>query len=200
MNHFAEPARCQPSLSRSLINGYDSPHFQRGSKVSLRRIRSTVQALVEDLELRLHQLQFPGPRILLDLAVERNQLARFETIFEIGGVEPEATDLGPPLAGHQFKNRHPTSAEETRVADLRNHGRHFARLQLFHTSWVQPVFVAKGKVVQQVMDGMNSFGTKHIRQPGTYPLHVLYRCVEIQHDKHDVSSRQGKFFRRPPGG
>ena len=46
--------------------------------------------VAQHLKLRLDDLQLSAARVLLDLAVERDQLAGLELILQVGAVEPEA--------------------------------------------------------------------------------------------------------------
>jgi hypothetical protein len=51
--------------------------------------------------------------------------------------------------------------------------------------------------MQQVVDGMNPFSSKHIRQARPHPLNVLNRCAQIQHLRGMLAAGGASNFRRP---
>src|SRR5262249_14597764 len=138
-------------------------------------------AAVQNLELRLGDLQAAALPALLDLAVECNQLAGLEAVAQVFAVKPDALESRPALPGHHFKDGHLPGAKEPGVADLGDHRRHFARPELGDPTWVEPVFVTERQVVEQVFDG----GDVLLRQPlghtRAYAFDEFDFSMEVEH-------------------
>ena len=73
-------------------------------------------------------------------------------VLQISGVEPDALQRVATLAHRHLKQRHAPGAEQAKGAHLGNNAGHLARAQLVNPARIQPVFVAEGQVVQQVLD------------------------------------------------
>ena len=78
-------------------------------------------------------------------------------------VEPDALERVAALAHGQFKERHTPGAQQGGAAHLGDHAGHLARLQLVEAARILAVLVAKGKVVEQVLGGLDAFGGEHLR-------------------------------------
>ena len=64
----------------------------------------------------------------------------------------------------QLKDRHLARAKQAGVADFANHGSHFAGAQFRNPARIQPVFVAKRQIMEQIADRGNALGGKNLRQ------------------------------------
>ena len=86
-----------------------------------------------------------------------------------------------PLPHGQLKDWHPARAKQTRVAHFANHRSHFAGAQFRNPARIQPVFIAKWQIIEQIADRGNALGGKNLRQPRTNSLDVLHRRGEFKH-------------------
>src|SRR5712692_3881323 len=126
----------------------------------------------------------PGQMLaLFDLAVERQHLSGLEAVLKIGGVEPDTLQLCAALADRQLEDRHAARAKQSRVADFSNHRRHLSGAQFGDRTRVQPVFVAKGQVVQQIVDGCKALGPEDLGQARANAFHVLHWSGRFHHLK-----------------
>ncbi len=184
MNDAAKPARAQPALSNGFINGNDAADFERGCQLLFGGIGAAVfGSFADDFELRLSQLEFAAAVVLLDLAVKRDNLAGFEFVPEVSGVEPDALQSRAALPRGHLKNGHAAGAEKTRSPHFRNHSSHFTCAQFSNAPRVQPVLITKWQVVQQVVEGLDSLACEQFSQLRSHPLHVFNGRAQLQHLK-----------------
>ena len=176
-----KPARRKASLPRRFINRNDAADLQRLARLFFGRAILAPVALAQHLDLRLHNLQFAGARIFLHLAVERDHLARLKFALKICGVEPEATQARSSLPDRELKNGHAACPEQPGVPYFSNHGGHLARAQFGNAPRVQPVFIAKRQIIEQVADGADSLAFENFRDARPHALHVLHRSGKFQH-------------------
>src|SRR5215469_57680 len=113
MNNSRKPARGEPALSGRLIDRNNAANFPR-----LRSFFLPLFCFSENLEIGIDQLQLAA--IEVHLAVERDQLPGLKLVLQVGTVEPYTFQPPAALADGQLKDRHATSAEQARGADLRN--------------------------------------------------------------------------------
>ena len=59
--------------------------------------------------------------------------------------------------------------------------RHLSRSQFRNPARVQPVFITKWKIMQQVADSVNSLAGKNLSDARTNALHILNRGGEFEH-------------------
>ena len=178
VNDAPEPARSKPS--DGLIDRNDAPNFQRLGGFFTRAILG-VASLAQNFELRLHDLQFAAARILFDLAVERDHLPRHEFVLQVRRVEPQAAQPSAALPHRELKDRHAAGAKQSGVANFGDHRGHLAGPQFGNAAGIQPVFVAKGKIMEQVADRVDAFAGQQFRDPRTNAFHVLHRRGEFKH-------------------
>ena len=182
VNDAAKPARRQASLPGRFVDRNDSANFQR-RRSFLRSPPLFFRRVAENLELRLHQLQLATVLVFLHLAVERDHLPGLESIAQVGGIEPDALQPGPALAGSHLENGHAASAKQARGSDFGDDGRHFSRPQFGNPPRIYPVFVAERQVVQQVVDGVDALGRQHFGQARADAFDVLHGSGGLQHLK-----------------
>src|SRR5579871_494691 len=152
MNDAPEPTGRQASLASRLINGNNSAHLERGCGLALGCILRTVLIRVtKDFELRLNQLQLGAAIVFLDLAVESDDLSRFEAVAQISRVEPNTLQSRPSLAGSHLEDRHASRAEQTGGPDFGNNGGHLTGTELRNAARVEAVFVTKRQIMKQVV-------------------------------------------------
>src|SRR5208283_4139084 len=180
-NYLPKPARGQPSLPDRLVNGNNPADLQRLRRLLLRSVVAAFARLSQNLELRLDDLQLSAARVLLDLPVQRDHLPRIEFVLQVGGMKPKAAQPGASLADGELKNRHAAGAEQPRVAHFPDHGRHLTRTQLRNAPRIQPVFIAKWQIMEQVADRVDPFGGKHFPDARSDALHVHHRSREFEH-------------------
>ncbi len=174
MDDAAEPTRGQTALASGFVYGYDAADFERSREFLFRGIRATVVgSFPDDLALGLGELKLAAAVILLDFAVQGDNLAGLEFVAKIGGVEPDTLQSRPALPGGHLKDGHAASTEETRGPNLSNHGGHFAGAQFGNAPGVQPVLVAKRQVVQQIVEGLNTFGRQQFGELWADSFNVL---------------------------
>src|SRR5262249_36009953 len=89
--------------------------------------------------------------------------------------------------GHHFKNGHLPGAEDAGVADLGDDRRHLARPQLGDPARVEPVFVAKGQVVQQVFDGGDVLLRQPLSHARAYAFDEFDFSMEVEHFLDDTA-------------
>ncbi len=174
----AKPACGHASLPGRFVDGHDAPHFQRCCRLVISAVSG---GIAQHFKLRLDNLQLSAARVLLHLAIERDQLAGLELILQIGGIEPEAFQARSSLAHGELEDGHAAGAKQPRVANFADHGGHFAGTQFGNAAGIHPVFIAKGQIIQQIAHRDNALGGKNFRQPRTNPLDVLHGRGEFEH-------------------
>ena len=173
-DHLALPAGCQTRAAQRLVHRRDSADFQQASLGIIARVR-------QNLELRLDHLEVAGGARRLDLSVESHRLPGMELAVEITGVKPDALEGVPALPHGEFEERHAAGAQQRGAANLRDHAGCFAGLQFVETARILAVFVAKGKMVKQVLGSLNALGGEHLRYMRTYAAHKFDWTVEAGH-------------------
>src|ERR1022692_883086 len=143
-----KPARSQPALSSRLINWHDTANFERSRELLFRGVGGIVR-LPNNLELRLGELEFTFPVVLLHLAIERDDLPGLKLFLKIWSIEPDALQPRPALPGGHLKDGHAAGPEQSRGSHLGDYGRHLSGAEFGNAPRLQPVLVAKGQVVQQ---------------------------------------------------
>ena len=177
-----KPSGGQTALSSGLIDGHDATDFERCHQLLFRGIGAAVfSSFSNDLELRLGELEFAAAVVLLNLAVQGDDLAGLELVPQISGVEPDTLQPRPPLPGGHLKDGHSAGTEEAGGPHFSNHGSHFSSPQFRNTPRVEPVFVAKRQVVQQVVESLNVLGRQELGKFRANALHVLNGGVRLQH-------------------
>ena len=106
-----KPARSQTALSRRLINRHDAANLKRSRQLLVRGVGGAVR-FPDNLELRLGELQFAFPVVLLYLAVERNDLPGLELVLKIRSIEPDTFQPRPALPRSHLKDGHAAGAEQ----------------------------------------------------------------------------------------
>ena len=178
-----EPAWRKLALAGRFVDRNDASDLERGGGLLFSLIGAALFVdVAQNLELRLHNLQL-AVAVLFNLAVERQHLSGLEAALEIRGVKPQALQLGAALADGKLEDGHTARAKQSRVADLGDYRRHFSGAQFGDRTRVQTVFVAEGQVVQQVVDGSNILGAKHLGQARTDAFHILHWSGRFQHRK-----------------
>src|SRR5579862_7533257 len=178
MNNPPEPARSQPS--DGFIDRDDAANLQRLGGFLIGAILG-VASLAQNLELRLHDLQFAAARILFDLPVERNHLPRHKLVLQVSRVKPQAAQPGPALSNGELKDRHAARAKQSGVANFSHHRGHLARTQFGNAARIQAVFVTKRQIMEQVADSMDALASQQFRDSRTNAFHVLYRRGKFKH-------------------
>ena len=97
--------------------------------------------------------------VLFHLPIEGKHLPRFEAITEVGGIEPEAAQAGPALAGGHVEDGHAAGTEQARVAHFRDDSSHFAGAKFGDAARIDPVFVTERQVMQQIVYSLKAFGS-----------------------------------------
>ena len=93
------------------------------------------------------------------------------------------------LSDGELEDRHAAGAEQARVADFGDDRGHFSRAQFGDGARIQAVFVAEGQIVQQVIDGVNTFGGQHFGQAWANALDDTARSGRFQHRSDGSRSR-----------
>ena len=79
------------------------------------------------------------------------------------------------------KMRHAPRPEQTERAHLGDDAGHLSHTQLADAPRVQPVFVAKRQVIEQVLDGADALVQQDFGKTRADALHVLHAGREIEH-------------------
>jgi hypothetical protein len=182
VNDAPEPARGELCIRRRFIDRDNAPDFKRLDIFRGFQIKLAFSAAVQQLKLRLGDLESAAFPSFFSLALERDELAGFEAITQIFTVEPYAFQGGASLASNQLKNRHAVArAKHGGVADFSDHGGHLAGAQLTNAARVQPIFVPEGQVIEQVFNGGNILLRQPFGNARANALNEFYFCVEVQH-------------------
>jgi hypothetical protein len=104
-----------------------------------------------------------------------------ELVSQIGPAKPHALHRAEPLSHRHLKQGHAPCLQQHRPTHLADHRRHRSRSQLTHGYRVQAIFVAKGQVIQQILDGLDAALGKLDRNPLPHELLKLDRCRKFQH-------------------
>ncbi len=101
-------------------------------------------------------------------------------------MEPEALHGGGALADGHFEEGHTAGAQQGRTADFRDDAGGFAWLELGERAGIQPVFVAKGKMEEEIFDGEDGLLGQSPGDSGANALDELDRSFEREHGKTRV--------------
>jgi hypothetical protein len=85
------------------------------------------------------------------------------------------------LADGQLENGHALRAEQAGIAHFGDHRGHFAGAQFGDRPRVQPVLVAKGQVMEQVVNRPNALGGKDLGEARADAFHELHWSGGFQH-------------------
>ena len=114
MDDATEPTGGQPALPGGFVDGHDAADFERSRQLLFRGVSATVVgSFSDDLELRLGELKFAAAIVLLDLAVQGDDLAGLELVPKVSGVEPDTLQSRPALPGGHLKDGHAAGTEKT---------------------------------------------------------------------------------------
>src|ERR1700733_1538981 len=178
-NRAPEPARSK--LANRFIDRNDPADFQGLACLLFCTVRAGAARIPQNLELRLNDLQLSAALIFLDLAIERDHLAGDELVAQVRGIEPQAAQTRAPLSHGELKDWHAPRVEQPGVANFADYRRHLAGTQFGNPARIQPVFIAKRKIMQQVADRVNSLGGKNFADARTNALHILNRSGKFEH-------------------
>ena len=187
-DHLALPARGQPAAAQRLVHRRNPAHLQQPRFGVVGRVG-------QDLKLRLDHLEVAARARWLDLAVDRDCLPGLEFAVQIWRVEPDALECVAALPHGQLKERHAPRPQQNRPAHLGDHAGHFARLQFVQTARILPVFVAKGKMVEQILRRLDVFGASISATCGPTPrtyITGVSRAGTIRMLSHSSVSRAGR--------
>ena len=67
------------------------------------------------------------------------------------------------------------------IAHFADYRGHLAGAQLGNPARVQPVFIAKRQIMEQVADRVDSLGGENFPDARTNALHILHRSGEFEH-------------------
>ena len=158
MEDAAEPAGGEAGApgrgaAGGFVDGDDAVDFEGGVLEGLGGGVGVV-GVGEELELGLEHFEAAGGGAGgLDGAVEGDEGAEGEAVFEVGAVEPHGFEGGGALADGELKEGHAGGAKEGGAADFRDDGGGGAGLEGRDGLGVEAVFVAEGQVVEEVFDG-----------------------------------------------
>ena len=101
MNDATEPARCELSIRRRLIDRHNAADLKRLNVPGAfqRQLAFTAACLIQQFKLWLRDLQAAAFPAFFHLAVQGDELARFEAVTQVFTVEPDAFQRGAPLTG-----------------------------------------------------------------------------------------------------
>jgi hypothetical protein len=94
------------------------------------------------------------------------------------------------LPGNHLEDRHAPGAKHPNITDVSYYSRHFTGPKFVYAAWVEPVFIAKGQIVEHVFDGEDVFP----RQPFCYArADALYEFDFGREIQHFVDDTSGQF-------
>ena len=105
-----------------------------------------------------------------------------ELVAQVIAPKPFTPDASASLGSYHLKDWHSAlGVEERRTAHLGNDRGHLPRTKFSHAARVQPVFITKRQVIEQVLHHVDVFLLQPLGQTRAYAFYVLYFCVEFQH-------------------
>ena len=144
--------------------------------------------------MRLHDLEAMAAAIAgLHFAVQSYQHAGAEFVLEIRRVKPNTFQRVAALADGHLEQRHAAGAKESEGADLGDNAGHLAGTQFADAARVEPVFVAKRQVVEQVLDVADALLQQDFGEARANALDVLHVGGEIEH-REMVNERKRSAF------
>src|ERR1019366_5011392 len=154
VDYAPEPTRRETAIPGSFVNGDDTTDLKR---LPLGFVAPAVAVgcsrIVQYLELGLDNFEAMASTIArFHLAVERQQHAGAKLVLQVGGVEPHALQRVTPLSDGHLEDGHAARAEQAEGAYLGDNAGHLAGAQLANAPRIEPVFVAEGQIVKQVLD------------------------------------------------
>ncbi len=84
------------------------------------------------------------------LAEDGDGLTGLEAILQIGAAKPDALERAGALAQRHLEDWHRSCAQQRRTADFADDARRLASDQLMQSPRIGAIFVAEGKVIEQV--------------------------------------------------
>ncbi len=180
----AEPARGQPSLPalRRWARCARLPASATCARASPSSPASSASASCRISNCGCSICRPPRPRVLvLDLAVERHQLPGWKLSFEVAAAEPQAFQGVAALARGHLQDGHAPGAKQAGGAHLGDDAGHLARAELGDAARIDPVFIAKRQVVEQVFNGGDALVQQHLGQVRPYALDELNVGGEFEH-------------------
>ena len=183
VDHAPEPARRETAIPGSFVNGDDATDLQRlPLGLIARAVAVGCSRIVQDLELRLDNFEAVASTIArFHLAVERQQHAGAKLVLQVGGVEPHALQRVTPLSDGHLEDGHAARAEQSEGAHLGDNAGHLAGAQLANAARIEPVFVAEGQIVEQVLDRADALLQQNLGDLWPNAFDELYVGGEIEH-------------------
>src|SRR5664279_2186650 len=182
VDHAPEPARRKTAIAGSFVNGDDATDLER---LPLGFVASAVAVgsrIVQNLKLGLDNFEAVASTIArFHLAVQRQQHAGAKLVLQVGGVEPHALQRVTPLADGHLEDGHAARAEQSEGAHLGDDAGHLAGAQLANATGIEPVFVAEGQIVKQVLDGADALFQQNLGNLWPNAFDELYVGGEIEH-------------------
>ncbi len=138
------PARAQLRSAQAFIDGRNAPHLQAAELLC---------RLGKYLELWLDHLETTRRARGLHLAEDGDSLASLKTVLQIGPTKPDALQRSDALSKRHLEDGHCASAQQDGAAYFANDARHLAGDQLIESARIGAIFVAEGKVIEEVFRG-----------------------------------------------
>src|ERR1700722_1861396 len=192
----AKPARRQPTLADRLVDRDDAADLQRLRSLLLCTVFAALRRIAQNFELWLYDLQLVAALVFFNLAVECDHLTRLELVAQVSCVEPHAAQARPSLSHRELENRHTARTEKSGVAYFTDDSGHLAGAQLGNSARVQPVFVAKGQIMEQIADTVDPLAGQNLRDAGTDALYIFHRSGEFEHASRVPGASQRSLRQR----
>src|ERR1700733_156603 len=178
-NRAPKPARGKPP--DGFIDGNDAAYLQRLRRFLFRTALARIARIPQNFKLWLNHLQFASTLIFLDFAIQRDHLPGREPVLQVRCIKPKAAKARPPLSNGELENRDAPGAEQSGASHLADHRGHLAGAQLGNPARIQPVFVAKRQIMQQVANRVDTLGGENLPDARTYALRILDRSGKFEH-------------------
>ncbi len=85
------------------------------------------------------------------------------------------------MANRHLKDRHSAGAEQTRIADFGDDGRHLAGAEFGNATGIQAVFIAERQVMQEIVNGFDALGGQNFGEARANAFHELNWGAEFKH-------------------
>ena len=135
----------------------------------------------QQFKLRLNDLQLTGSLIFFDFPVKGDHLAGCEFVLQISRIEPETAQTSPALPDRELKDRFAPRTEQPGVTHFSDYAGHFSGTQFGDPTRVQPVLVAKRKIMEQVADSVDPLGSQDLGNTRSNAFDILNRGGKFEH-------------------
>ncbi len=117
----------------------------------------------------------------LNLAEDGNRLTGLEAVLQICATKPDAFERAGALAERHLEDRHRSRAQQHRSAHLADDTRRLSGDELQESPGIGAIFIAEGKVIEQIFCGAYLFFGERLRDARSDSFDELDGRIDREH-------------------